>query len=270
MTGETGRGVMERMRRWLRNERGAVMAPATLRRDLWWVEILPTILLLGSFTIYAFYVILVNDFYYAEPYLSPFFSPCISLDCQHVTLPLVGKWWTLSPAFLVLWAPLGFRATCYYYRKAYYRAFFWSPPACAVRDLPKGYRGESAFPLIAQNVHRYFFWAATVVLAFLWYDALLAFRFPDGFGIGVGTLVMVANVVLLSGYSLSCHSCRHICGGHVDTFSRAPVRFRLWSWVSRLNERHGAWAWASMVVVALTDVYIRLVAMGVIRDLRIL
>jgi hypothetical protein len=247
-----------------RDQRGALAAPATMRRDAWWLEILPTILLLGGFTVYAFYVILVNDHYYAEPYLSPFFSPCLSVQCQHVTLPLVGRWWTLSPAFLVLWAPLGFRATCYYYRKAYYRAFFWAPPACAVRDLPRGYRGEAGFPLIVQNVHRYFFWLALVVLGFLWYDALLAYRFPDGFGIGVGTLVMTANVVLLSGYTFGCHS------GRVNAFSRAPARYRLWTWATRLNERHGLWAWASMISVALTDVYIRLVATGVLRDVRIL
>ena len=35
-----------------------------------------------------------------------------------------------NPALLVLPFPLTFRLTCYYYRKAYYRAFFWSPPAC--------------------------------------------------------------------------------------------------------------------------------------------
>jgi len=169
-----------------------------------------------------------------------------------------------------LWAPLGFRATCYYYRKAYYRAFFWAPPACAVRDLPKAYAGETRFPFLFQNVHRYFFYLAVIVVLFLWWDALLAFRFPQGVGVGVGTLVMLANILLLSAYTFSCHSCRHVCGGHVDAFSRAGLRHRLWEAVSRLNERHGAVAWASMISVALTDLYIRLVAMGVLHDIRIL
>src|SRR5438132_177443 len=118
---------------------GAALPAATLRRDPWWLEILPTIALLGGFTLYALYVIFVNNHYYAEPYLSPFYSPCLAAQCQHLTLPLVGRWWTLSPALLVLWAPLGFRATCYYYRKAYYRAFFWAPPAAALggREPPQ-------------------------------------------------------------------------------------------------------------------------------------
>ena len=81
---------------------------------------------------------------------------------------------------------------------------------------------------------------------------------------------MWANVILLAGYTFSCHSCRHVCGGHVDMFSRAPARYRVWHVLSRLNERHPAFAWLSLFSVGLTDLYIRLVSMGVIRDLRIL
>ena len=66
-----------------------------------------------------------------------------------------------------------------------------------------------------------------IFIVLLTWDALLAFRFPmpdgsDRFGIGVGTLVMWVNVILLAGYTFSCHSCRHVCGGHVDVFSKAP------------------------------------------------
>src|SRR5439155_9488202 len=180
------------------------------------------------FTLYALYVIFVNNHYYAEPYLSPFYSPCLAAQCQHLTLPLVGRWWTLSPAVLVLWSPLGFRATCYYYRKAYYRSFFWAPPACSVADAPTRYTGETRFPLVVQNFHRYFFWVALIVLAFLWWDALLAFRFPTGFGIGLGSIVLLVNVVLLSLYTFSCHSFRHLVGGGLDQISRQPIRYRLW------------------------------------------
>ena len=85
----------------------------------------------------------------------------------------------LSPALLILGGPLGFRATCYYYRKAYYRAFFLDPPACAVSESgSRNYRGETSFPFILQNLHRYFFYLAILFLCFLWYDAILAFRFP--------------------------------------------------------------------------------------------
>jgi hypothetical protein len=251
------------------DERGEVALGATLRRDAWWVEPLLVVLVLGSFAVYATWAALQNAHYYAAPYLSPFYSPCLAESCQHVSLPLVGRWWTLSPAFLILWIPGGFRATCYYYRKAYYRSFFGMPPACAVRDVPRRYSGETRFPFLLQNVHRYFFWLSIPILAFLWWDAILAFRFPDGFGMGVGTVVLLANAALLSLYSFSCHSCRHLCGGHLNLFSRHPGRLRLWRLVTRLNERHMLYAWISLVGVGLADLYVRLVSMGVIRDLRL-
>jgi hypothetical protein len=124
-----------------------------------------------------------------------------------------------------------FRATCYYYRKAYYRSFFQSPPACAVRDAAKSYSGETRFPFLLQNIHRYFFYLSLVILAFLWWDAILAFKFPDGFGMGVGTIVLIINAALLSLFSFSCNSCRHVCGGYLNSFRRQQIQ--IWSWVSR-------------------------------------
>ena len=239
------------------------------RQDAWWVEPLIIVVVLTSFGIYSFWAALQNANYYAAPYLSPFYSPCLAANCAHVTLPIVGRWWNLSPAFLILWIPLGFRATCYYYRKAYYRSFFGAPPACAIADRPKSYSGETRFPFLLQNIHRHFFWLSLVVLAFLWWDALLAFRFPTGFGIGLGTLILIANAAFLSLYSFSCHSCRYLCGGYLDSFKNAPTRFRLWKLTNRLNERHGMFAWISLIGVALTDLYVRLVASGVILDPRI-
>ena len=239
------------------------------RRDAWWVEPLVVVAVLGGFSVYATWAALQNAHYYAAPYLSPFYSPCIAANCAHVTLPLVGSWWNLSPAFLVLWVPLGFRATCYYYRKAYYRSFFWSPPACAVPDAARSYSGETRLPFLLQNLHRYFFWLSLIVLAFLWWDALLAFRFPTGFGVGLGTLILVANVTLLSLYTFSCHSCRYLCGGYLDSFKGAPIRYRLWRWTNRLNPDHPRYAWVSLFGVGLTDLYVRLVSMGVVQDPRI-
>src|SRR5262249_26335349 len=145
--------------------------------------------------------------YFAEPYLSPFYSPLIK-----------ASWWPFSPAILLMWIPLSFRLTCYYYRKAYYRAFFWDPPACAVGELRgskagAGYTGERGFPFWLQNLHRLALYASLVVLLFLGYDTIRAFFFPNGFGVGLGSLVLLANVVLLTGYTLSCHSFRHLVGG---------------------------------------------------------
>lgn len=242
---------------------------ANERVDRWWVQPLVIVLVLTGFSVYALWAAMQNAYYYADPYLSPFYSPCLAQNCVHPTLPLVGSWWNLSPAFLVLGIPLGFRATCYYYRRAYYRSFFWSPPACAVADARPRYSGETVFPFILQNLHRYFFWLAVLIVVFLWWDALLAFRFPTGFGIGLGTLILIANVALLSLYTFSCHSCRYLCGGYLDSFAKAPLRYRLWQTANRLNERHGLYAWLSLFSVVVADVYVRLLAMGVIVDPRI-
>jgi hypothetical protein len=247
-----------------------------LRWDAWWVE--PTLIVagLGAFILYSTWAALQNAHYYAAPYLSPFYSPCLTAECLHVTLPVLARHphlpiiGILSPAFLVLWGPGLFRLTCYYYRKAYYRSFWSAPPACAIPDLRRAYTGETRFPLLFQNLHRYLFYVAVIFIVVLTWDALLAFRFKDGFGIGVGTLVMCANVVLLAGYTFSCHSCRHVCGGVLDEFSKSPTRYKVWRVVTRLNERHQLFAWLSLIGVGLTDLYIRLVSMGVIRDFRIL
>jgi hypothetical protein len=244
----------------------------TLRKDTWWIEPALTVAMLMLFIIYTTWAALVNEHYYVAPYLSPFYSPCLSTYCAHATIALFD--WPYSPAILILWAPAGFRLTCYYYRKAYYRSFWWSPPACAVRDAHRRYTGETRFPLLFQNLHRYFFYCATLIVLFLWWDVILAFRFPMGegryeFGIGVGTLVLLANATLLSLYSFSCHSCRHLCGGGLDVLSRAPVRYKLWRIVSRLNEHHMQYAWVSLVGVMLTDLYVRLLSMGYISDVRI-
>lgn len=247
----------------------AIEGKVTQRQDLWWLEPLLVVLVLGGFVVYATWAGLQNAHYYVAPYLSPFYSPCLSANCAHLTLPLIGSWWNLSPAILILWIPAGFRVTCYYYRKAYYRSFLGSPPACAVRDIAKTYTGETRFPFVLQNIHRYFFYLATLVVIFLWWDAILAFRFPDGLGVGIGTLVLLGNAFLLSLYSFSCHSCRHLCGGSLNTFSKAPARYGIWRVVSRMNERHMLCAWISLIWVALADLYVRLLSMGVITDVRL-
>jgi len=252
------------------------IAAAHLRQDAWWALPLAVVVVLGSFIVYSTWAAMQNAHYFAPPYLSPFYSPCLYRSCLHPTfggglpdihLPVIGL---LSPAFLILAGPGLFRLTCYYYRKAYYRSFWLAPPACAVRDVKRGYTGETRFPLILQSFHRYTWYVAVLFIVMLSWDVLLAFRFPNGFGIGVGTLVMLVNVVLLAAYTFSCHSCRHVCGGHVDVFSKAPTRYSLWRVITGLNERHPVYAWLSLFSVALTDLYIRLVSMGLIGDLRII
>ena len=237
----------------------------TQRRDAWWVEAIPVIILLGGFGAYATWRAFEGKFYEWGPYLSPFYSPLI--DAHH-------HWWPWSPALLILAGPLGFRATCYYYRKAYYRAFFMDPPACAVSESGnKEYCGETSFPFILQNVHRWFMYIAFIFLGFLWYDAIVAFDWPNGFGIGVGTLIMLANIILLTIYTCSCHSLRHLVGGKLDCFSCSAfggARHGVWRGVSKLNEHHMLFAWCSLISVGLTDLYIRLVAAGILKDIRLL
>src|ERR1019366_8752386 len=104
---------------------------------------------------------------------------------------------------------------------------------------------------------------------FLWYEAILAFVFPQGFVIDVGTLVMLANIILLTVYTFSCHSFRHLIGGKLSCFScvnGGKPRHSGWKIVLFLNEHHMFWAWVSMISVGLTDLYIRLVSSGLIRD----
>ena len=238
---------------------------STLRRDPWWIEILPVVIVLGGFGVYATLRAFENAYYSWGPYLSPFYSPLI--DPQH-------RWWPFSPALLILVGPLGFRATCYYYRKAYYRAFFLDPPACAVGESPRrNYRGETSFPFILQNLHRYFFYLAVLFIAFLWHDAFRSFFFDGRFGVGVGTLVLTLNVALLSLYTFSCHSLRHLAGGKLDCFSCANFgrsRFATWRVSTFLNERHMLFAWCSLFSVGFADFYVRMVACGTFRDLRLL
>jgi hypothetical protein len=167
----------------------------------------------------------------------------------------------------------GFRTTCYYYRKAYYRSLFMDPPACAVGEpWGKGYRGETFFPLILQNFHRYFLYLALIVLAFLWYDTAKAFDFGGRFGIGLGSIILTVNAVLLSGYLFGCHSFRHLIGGSQDCTNCSrfgKARHGAWKRSSWFNAFHGSWAWASLVFVCVADIYVRLVATGVIHDPRL-
>jgi len=252
--------------------RGGPEVP-TLRRDTWWVLPVVTATVLTLFVGYATWAAFSNKDYYAGASLhrnliSPFYSPCLTASCVPGSHPgTIITWWTVSPALLILIFPLGFRLTCYYYRKAYYRSFWLSPPSCSVADAHDSYSGESRFPLIFQNIHRYFFYAGLVFNVILTIDVVVAFQQPgQGIGISVGTVVLAINAALLWLYSLSCHACRHLCGGGVKQFSKAPIRHKVWKALTPLNARHMQFAWMSLVFVALTDLYVRLVASGVIHD----
>jgi hypothetical protein len=252
----------------------------TSRRDQWWVQPLLTFLGLSAFIVYATWAAFQGEHYTYGSYLSPFYSPEIFGDSPHSWFGPKPAFWPaflpFSPALLILWAPGGFRFTCYYYRGAYYKAFWADPPNCAVGEPRKAYCGEDSLPLILQNVHRYFLYFALLFLLVLAHDAWKAMWFTDPatggarFGMGVGTLVLSMNVVLLGGYTLGCHSFRHLAGGFLDRLSGRPVRRRTYACSSWLNQRHMKWAWASLFWVAFSDVYVRLCSMGAISDWRFL
>ncbi|MFI6871141.1 hypothetical protein [Nocardia sp. NPDC050406] len=255
----------------------AAIAARTLRTDRWWVPPLVTVLGLAAFIIYATIRSFMRDDYWVPDYhyLTPFYSPCISDSCvagsSHFGTPVgeLPAWIPLG--FLVLPFLLLFRLTCYYYRKAYYRAVWFSPPACAVAEPHAKYTGETRLPLIIQNAHRYFFYIAGIVAVINTYDAVLSFHAKDGgFGIGLGTIIITGNAILLWAYTLSCHSCRHIAGGRLKNFSAHPVRYWFWTQVSKLNTRHMLLAWTTLGTLVLTDFYVMLVAGGTISDPRIL
>jgi hypothetical protein len=254
----------------------------TMRRDAWWVQPLVTFAVLGGFAVYATWAALQGAHYEYGPYLSPFYSPLVFGDGPHSWLGPVERpgWWPgivpFTAAMFILWAPGGFRFTCYYYRGAYYKAFWADPPSCAVGEPRKGYRGERSFPLILQNVHRYFLYLALLFLVVLAYDVWRAVWFTDPvtgaetFGIGLGTLVLGLNVVLLGGYTLGCHSLRHLVGGRLDRLAGRPAQAAAYRGACQLNAHHMRWAWASLFSVALADLYVRLCSMGVITDWRLL
>ncbi|MGH3924211.1 MAG: hypothetical protein ACRDTT_15330, partial [Pseudonocardiaceae bacterium] len=184
---------------------GRAAVPArSLRTDRWWLSPLVTAVVLGAFLAYTAVRIFMRDHYWVSDYhyLTPLYSPCLSESCApgsaHFGTPLPGFPMALPLPILIFPILLGFRATCYYYRKASYRAFFLSPPACSVAEPRVKYTGETHFPLVLQNLHRYFFYLASVLLLINTYDVVLAF-FPvgGGFGLGLGSLILLINVTML-------------------------------------------------------------------------
>ena len=137
-------------------------------------------------------------------------------------------------------------------------------------DFQRKYSGEQRLPLILQNLHRFFMYGALVFVPLLWYGAIKGFHDPmEGWGIGLGSIVLCVNAFLLMMYTFSCHSFRHFIGGGLNCFSCSAwtrARKSLWDRVSVWNINHRLYAWTSLVFIVFTDLYIRLVANGHITD----
>jgi len=267
-------------------------AGETTRRDSWWVQPLVVVAVFSTFIVYSTWAAFQNDHYTYGNYLSPMYSPALFSDPtegakneqggkrakdqeHHTFFGSKPSWWPawmlFSPALLILWAPANFRLTCYYYRGAYYKAFWADPPNCAVGEPRKSYWGENSLPLIMQNIHRYFLYFAIIFICFLAYDAVMGFVFIDRegkkhLGVGVGSFVLLLNVILLGGYTFGCHSFRHLIGGKNDRISESPAQKKAYDCVSCLNRSHMVWAWCSLVWVGFSDVYVRLCSMGIWTD----
>jgi hypothetical protein len=254
----------------------------TSRRDRWWMAPATTALGLLVFFGYLTFRAFRATYVWFDPYISPAVAPPVftpasgyagAVPVSHAWFGAFPGWWPSfvpqSPAFFIPALAIAFRFTCYYYRGAYYKAFFLTPPNCAVGGVPRKYQGERVL-LIFQNLHRYTLYGALFLLVFLWSEAFGAFFREGRFGIGVGTVVMLVNAALLSSYTFGCHSWRHLIGGRKDCFScRGGVvssRYRLWRVSSWLNERHMACAWFSLAWVSFTDLYIYLLSTGTVRD----
>jgi len=246
----------------------------TTRRDFWWVQPLAVFLALFTFIVYATWAAFQGEHYEFGPYLSPFYSPLLFGEGHHAWFGPRPGWWPgalpFSAALFILWAPGGFRFTCYYYRGAYYKAFWADPPSCTIGEPRTSYWGERSFPLVMQNIHRYFLYLGLLFIVILTYDAIMSFRFPDGFGIGVGSLVLTGNTILLACYTFSCHSLRHIIGGRKDEIAGSPLQSGCYSCVSALNRKHHVFAWLSLCSVAFADLYVRLCSLGIWTDFRLL
>ena len=251
----------------------------TTMRDAWWVD--PArVLGLSTFVVYSTWAAFQGDHYTSGPYLSPFYSPEIFGSSPHSWFgPKPAAWpaWLpFSPALLILPIPALFRLTCYYYRGAYYKAFWSDPPSCTVGEPRKSYWGENSFPLILQNVHRYMLFISVFVLMILAFDAWKAMWFSDP----------------ATGPDVVRHRRRHARPGDQRraarriSFAATPVKMaspaatRTWSrarrsgprvyrCVSCLNRGHMAWAWTSLFTVGFSDLYVRLCSMGVWSDVRI-
>ena len=250
----------------------------TTRRDAWWLQPLVVFTILGGFVVYATWAAFQNAHYTFGNYLSPFYSPELWGNPRTAWFGAKPGWWPgllpFSPALIILPFPGLFRFTCYYYRGAYYKAFWADPPSCAVGEPRKSYWGENSFPLILQNIHRYFLYVAVIFLFLLAYDVYQAMWWPDGsggvkFGVGVGTIILLVNVCLLTSYTLGCHAMRHLVGGSHDEVSKSGVCDFAYSCSSALNYKHQLFAWCSLFTVGFCDLYVRLCSMGIWTDYRI-
>jgi hypothetical protein len=241
------------------------------RKDNWWLSPGLAGLVLATFVVYTVLALFAFDknSYHVGNYLSPIFG----VEVPEFIKEFLNWPEALPAALLTIWAPVGFRATCYYMRKIYYRSIFGNPPACAVNgvNIRRGkYTGERMLPFILNNFHRYFLYASIVIASIHWLELPNAFNFGGKFGMGIGTIILLADTIFLTLYITSCHAFRHLIGGGTNCYSCSTVKgiqYKGWKIVSKINQRHGTWFWFSLTTVLVADIFIRLVFYNVIQDI---
>jgi hypothetical protein len=101
----------------------AQISERTFRKDKWWQT--PRIVATGLtiWVLYATVRVFTGHWYFVPQYhyLTPFYSPCVSGECVPGSSAL-GHWFPALPpvipyAIVSLVFVLGFRVTCYYYRR---------------------------------------------------------------------------------------------------------------------------------------------------------
>ncbi|RJU88768.1 MAG: hypothetical protein DWC07_07225 [Candidatus Poseidoniales archaeon] len=259
----------------------------TNRIDKWWTQPLTMGTGLTAALVYTFWRLfiygtetsagasLISYELEGSKVMSPIFSPnVLEWDLFGLSTWDHPEW--VNAAILVLWIPFGFRGTCYYMRRVYYRTFFASPVACWVDepDINKklGYKGEKRL-FIFNNLHRYFLYAAMIILVIKWWDVTHTMHFHsadyEGYGMSLGTFVMGIEAFLLTMYVTSCHALRHLAGGMLDRWTTGISRIRgqLFGKISVFNRSHGFWFWTSLVFVFLGDLWVLAVAEGHLNDM---
>ena len=234
----------------------ARIAARTLRTDRWWVEPTVTFTLLVGWLLYALISTASQRYYFVEEYhyLSPFSSPCLSASCVPASRDF-GTWFGEFPPFVPL-GPAGPAVPARVPADLLLLPQGLLPLVLGSRRRPAPspsrtgeYTGETRFPLILQNAHRYFFYAAIVVSLINTYDVIRAFHGKDG-GVryrarhadhaGERRLPLWAYTAVLStpAATSSAAGCGH--------FSKHPTRYWLWTQVSKLNTRHMQLAWTTL------------------------
>ena len=240
---------------------------ATFRTDKWWIQplVMGTILIL--FGVYTIAVLLIehgaigsyeNDFIYYNENGAHYVSPISSPGPNAIPSDILS-FWPLPATLLFIWAPLGFRGTCYYGRRVFYRSLLANPAGCAVDKPIKSYNGENALPFIIMNSHRYFLYLAIILAILHWYHAFESYIFGNSLGVGFGSLILTIDALFLTLYVSSCHSLRNLVGGNVDCISCTNyVKKTGNSWINSLNRHHGLYFWISLVTIMIADFYIRI------------